>query len=393
MRTARKPCSEQEETTHIGDKGGTPLASGRQPRAAAKSSLNALDMHNNPSDKRWVPYDPSELVISTSERPSQRYPLVYQDCVGRDGLDYALLHKSAVRCSETLIKDMYSMIDVLFKRVETLTKELQHKVHDNDELQKRLGRFLDYHESLLSGLEIVCRMKFKAEEFAADFGVASPRHRGLQDEAGTWHEPMDALLQAAHIGDEPVLDTEERISEDDLNGIRVQVLGKGTVRVQVSSSGFAEKPLHALHILPVDSSSNIDQGLYYFQKQFLDIINAVLPKRFKVSSLGAWNYTIRNIKTEVLQGATWNASAEAREAKEIAKGPKGVILLTHNTLQDVIDNLVERTQDDKKWGNIPGRVQKQNELKQKTDDLVKELETILQRFHGLMMSERDALED
>ena len=79
------------------------------------------------------------------------------------------------------------------------------------------------------------------------------------------------------------------------------------VRVPISASGHQEKPLHGMHILPEDD------GVYYFQKQLLNIINSILPKRLKISSLGVWNYTIRNFKTEALQAATWDDSMEARE--------------------------------------------------------------------------------
>ena len=98
---------------------------------------------------------------------------------------------------------------------------------------------------------------------------------------------------------------------------------------------------------------------------------------------------MRNVRTEVLQAATWEDTPEAAEARKLAKGSKGVILLTHNTVKDVLANLTVRTQDEQKWDRVPDKVNKQKALKVKTDHLAMELENIIRVFNDLMMDSID----
>ena len=380
-----------EETTQPGRQGDTSLEGGRNKRrAAAEASLNLLNALDHSTDKRWTPYDPSELVISTCEGPSQRYPLVHQACAGKDGLDFSLLRKSGVLCSETLINDMYTRIEALHEKVGTLTKALENKEKENGHLQERLNYFVDIHGSLLHTLDNICALKDKAEtcmaayEEIAAFSAGHPPQRARVPLVGDGMDtqPTDTVDIVSAIPDVP------QLSEDQMSGFRVRLLGKHMVGVHISASGYVEKPLHAMHILHMGDRSAVD-GIYYFQKQFLDIINSILPKRLKISSLAAWNYTMRNFKTEVIQAAAWDDSMEAREAKDLAKGPRGVILLTHNTMKDAIESLTDRTQGDRKWERVPGKVNKQMELRHKTDDLAAELKRVIENFYDLMNSNRD----
>lgn len=283
---------------------------------------------------------------------------------------------------------MYIRIEALDEEVRTLTKALERREKDNGHLQKRLDYFVDIYGSLLHNLESFCILKDKAEACMAEYEEMAAFSSGHPPQSVTVPlgdmdtQPPDTVDVVSTIPDVP------KLFEDRMSGMRVHLLGKQMVRVHSSAFGCVEKPLHAMHMLPVDDSSVAD-GIYYFQKQLLDIINSILPKRLKISSLGAWNYTTRNFKTEVLQAATWDDSTEAREAKDLARGPKGVILLTHNTMKDVIDSLTDRTQGDKKWDRVPGRVNKQNELKHKTEELATELKRVVEAFQGLMNSSRD----
>lgn len=359
-------------------------------RVAPEAPVNISNAAEYPRGTQRVPYDPSELVISTSEGPSQRYPLVHQACAGMGGLDYTLLRKSSVLCFETLIKDMYIRIEALDEKVRTLTTSLEQREKVNSYLQKRLDYLEDIHGSFLIDLANIWALKDKAEICMANYAEIRPPEREpvplISDDLDNSildTQPTDTVDDVSAIPD-----VDAQLLEDRMSGLRVRVLGKHMVRVHISASGLEEKPLHGMHILPEDDSLVAD-GIYYFQKQLLDIINSVLPKRLKISSLGAWNYTIRNFKTEALQAATWDDSIEAMEAKDLARGPKGVILLTHNTMKDVIDSLTDRTQGDKKWDRVPGRVNKQIELKNKTDELATELERVTEIFHGVLESNRD----
>jgi hypothetical protein len=356
--------------TQPGGQGDNSIKDGsKKRRVVPEASVNISNATECPRDMHRVPYDPSELVISTSEGPSQRYPLVHQACAGMGGLDYTLLRKSSDLCSETLIKDMYIRIEALDEKVRTLTTSLEQREKVNSDLQKRLDYWEDIHGSLLIDLSNVCALKDKVKIRIANYEEMRPREREpvplVSDDLDT--QPTDTVDDVSAIPD-----VDAQLLEDGMSGLRVRVLGKHMVRVPISASGHQEKPLHGMHILPEDDSL-VAEGIYYFQKQLLDIMNFVLPKRLKISSLGAWNYTIRNFKTEALQAATWDDSIGAMEAKDLARGPKGVILLTHNTIKDVIDSLTDRTQGDKKWDRVPGRVNKQIELKNRTDELATEL--------------------
>jgi hypothetical protein len=352
-------------------------------RVVPEAPVTISNAAEYPRGTHRVPYDPSELVISTSEGPSQRYPLVHQACAGMGGLDYTLLRKSSDLCSETLIKDMYIRIEALDEKVRTLTTSLEQREKLNSYLQKRLDYLEDIHGSLLINLSNVCALKDKAEICMANYAEMRPPEREpvplISDDLDT--QPTDTVDDVSAI-----LDVAQLL-EDRVSGLRVRVLGKHMVRVPISASGHQEKPLHGMHILPEDD------GVYYFQKQLLNIINSILPKRLKISSLGVWNYTIRNFKTEALQAATWDDSMEAMEAKDLARGPKGVILLTHDTMKGVIDSLTDRTQGNKKWDRVPGRVNKQIELKNKTDDLAAELKRVTEIFHSLLESDRDGIQE
>ena len=386
---------QSDEATQPGGQGTLPDGGRKRRRAAAEASLSALNAHDYPTDSRWTPYDPSEMVIATSEVPSQRYPLVHQSCLGKDGLDYALLRKSGILCSETLIKDMYKRIVAMDERIAALTKDLDHKVKNNVHLQSRLNYFVQGYVHLLKDLNNVCTTKLRAEKSIAEYEktlAISSRHVPETGEVCV-ASGADMDTHPLDIDDDVSAGTgDPELCPRETGRFHVRVLGKHMLKVHISGSRFVEKPLHALHILPVDSSSDIE-GIYYFQKQFLDITNALLPKRFKVSSIGAWNYTMRNLKTEDLQRATWDDSIDAKEARDLAKGPKGVILLTQNTLKDVIDNLTDRTQDEKKWERVPDRARKQTELKHKTEELVTQFKTMLDTFRSLMESNRDELDD
>jgi hypothetical protein len=307
-----------------------------------------------------------------------------QACAVMGGLDYTLLRKSSDLCCETLIKDMYIRIEALDEKVRTLTTSLEQREKVNSDLQKRLDYWEDIHGSLLIDLSNVCALKDKVKIRIANYEEMRPREREpvplVSDDLDT--QPTDTVDDVSAIPD-----VDAQLLEDGMSGLRVRVLGKHMVRVPISASGHQEKPLHGMHILPEDD------GVYYFQKQLLNIINSILPKRLKISSLGVWNYTIRNFKTEALQAATWDDSMEAMEAKDLARGPKGVILLTHDTMKGVIDSLTDRTQGNKKWDRVPGRVNKQIELKNKTDNLAAELQRVTEIFHSLLESDRDGIQE
>ena len=51
--------------------------------------------------------------------------------------------------------------------------------------------------------------------------------------------------------------------------------------------------------------------------------------------------------------------------------------------------MTDRTQGDRKWERVPGKVNKQMELRHKTDDLAAELKRVIETFYGLMDSNRD----
>lgn len=361
-------------------------------RMPVQDPSTAAEMNQFPNDKRRVPYDVSEL-ISSSERPAQRYSLLDQRCYGQGGLDFDLLRKCSVHLLEALLRDMYVRLKVLDAKYVHQTKELEDTRKQNDYLKSRMTYAVEHYTSLHASITDFMHTKSKLEdgieEFRRNF---HPTNTG--DPPGEAVPIGDAavgdtLPQAPSIDEASALLDGQILSENDLEKLRIHVLGKGTVRLKGSSSGTVEKALHGMHLRPVDSSSEIDEGIYYFQRELLDIFNTILPKRLKVSSLGAWNYAIRNIRTEVLQSATWDDTSEAAEARKLATGSKGVILLTHNTVRDVIANLTERTQDDQKWDRVPDKVNKQNALKLKTDDLVIELDNIMGLFHDRMMDNRD----
>lgn len=107
-----------------------------------RTPLDVTETNQLSTDKRWVPYDASELV-SSSERPAQRYSLLDQCCSGDGGLDFALLQKSSLHCLETLLKDMYARLNILDMKcmhpthsVDVIRKKIYTAQHDNS-LQTR----------------------------------------------------------------------------------------------------------------------------------------------------------------------------------------------------------------------------------------------------------------
>ena len=369
----------------------------RKRRPTDKASESDLNIDIYAKEKRWKPYDPSELVVFASESLSERYPLLQKKFTS-GGLDYVLLQNSPRECLETLVTDMYSRLQGLDTKVTRLTATLEKWVRENTHLQRRLDYCVDVSSSMMQGLDAICMVKNRAESMIAEFQktpMAPPRPLSRRPQVPVaHHSDMDTLLQAA-IGDisassdESQTSSEEDEKEPDFH---VHLLGRRAVSMKKSSpSTIVEMPLHALHISkPVDittttstSSSDIEEGIYYFQKEFLKILNMILPKRMKVGSLGAWNYPMLNVNTRLLKAMGGDLTAETRE---LAKGSKGVILLTHDTVKNVLDGMEARIQDDSKWERVPDRVKKQHDLKQRVDTLVTQIKTILESFHDLMVS-------
>lgn len=353
----------------------------------------AIQFHTG---KRVMSYDISELVLSSSERPAQRYPLLDQSFCGEGGLDFELLRKGSAHCLEMLLKDVYTRHKALDQKHLALGKAYEDSLRQIEYLNTHLAYVIDHYASLQTSLCNLLESKSQLDVFLAQFrGMEYPMNARHPDVEATVpageHGATDTQADAPPTDDPSALSNGQGSSDNQLEKLRIHILGKGMVKVQVSPSSCVEKPLHGMHIQPLETNLDIDEGLYYFQREFLDILNTILPKRFKVSSLGAWNYAMRNIRTEILRSAIGDDTPEAREAKSLAKGSKGVILLTHNTVKDVLGNLTERIQDEQKWERVPDKVKKQKALMEKADSLITELENTIGDFNSLVINNREVL--
>lgn len=331
-----------------------------------------------------APYIPSELVNAAAEEVWERYALLYQRFEAGHGLDFKLLQRSSISCIETLLRDLYENVKASREEIKRLNHSLESTEKEAGKLRQTVDDFISIHELLIPSMDILTDVKANLDEktiqyYALPYGTC-PTMNDQNDVPvdGDVDVPSSMAVCTSLDDDIDVIPSMEE------SKLRIRVLQRGLVSIPISESSQGQKALHVLHVQPEDSDSDVQAGLYYFQKQIVGILNSILPHSLKVKSLGAWNYTTRNFNSKVLQNAVWDDTEEATEAKELAKGSKGVILVTNNTLKDLLEGLEERTQSESKWQGVPGRLKLQEKLKSRTAGLLESMRQVMERNTQLL---------